>query len=71
MTVLDFAKAIQRLVGHEGPIEFRPLPADDPKVRQPDITLARRLMGWEPKFDFEQGIAATVRYCRDFLAIPA
>jgi dTDP-glucose 4,6-dehydratase len=42
---------------------------DDPKVRQPDITLARKLLGWEPKVAFEEGIVQTIEYFRDFLAI--
>jgi dTDP-glucose 4,6-dehydratase len=71
MTVLDFAKAILRITGSKSEIIYRDLPADDPKVRQPDITLARRLLGWEPKVSFEEGISRTVEYFRDFLRIPA
>ncbi len=71
MTVLDFAKAILRITGSKSEIDYRELPADDPKVRQPDITLAKRLLGWEPQVPFEEGIARTVEYFRDFLRIPA
>ncbi len=71
MTVLDFAKAILRITGSESEIVYRELPTDDPKVRQPDITLARRLLGWEPQVPFEEGISRTVEYFRDFLRIPA
>ncbi|MES2594151.1 MAG: UDP-glucuronic acid decarboxylase family protein [Verrucomicrobiota bacterium] len=69
MTVLEFAKAILKHTGIEQPIIHKDLPKDDPKVRQPDITLARKLLGWEPKVDFEDGITRTIAYFRDFLAI--
>ncbi len=71
MTVLQFAKAILKYTGSASPIDFRPLPVDDPKVRQPDISLARRVLGWEPKVTLDEGIARTVAYFREFLAIPA
>jgi dTDP-glucose 4,6-dehydratase len=69
MTVLDFAKAILKHTGIEQPIVHKDLPKDDPKVRQPDITLARKLLGWEPKVEFDEGITRTIAYFRDFLAI--
>ncbi len=69
MTVLDFAKAILKHTGIEQPIVHKDLPKDDPKVRQPDITLARKLLGWEPKIGFDEGITRTIAYFRDFLAI--
>ena len=69
MTVLQFAKEIQKIIGSDQPIIHQELPMDDPKVRQPDITLARKLLGWEPKVDFEEGIVKTIDYFRDFLAI--
>jgi dTDP-glucose 4,6-dehydratase len=71
MTVLQFAKAIQKILKSDAPIEFKELPVDDPKVRQPDITLARKVLGWEPKVPFDEGIAHTIAYFRDFLAIPS
>lgn len=71
MTVLQFAEKILAITGSKSPIEFKPLPVDDPKVRQPDITLARRVLGWEPRVSFDEGIRKTVAYFRDFLAIPA
>lgn len=71
MTVMDFAKAILHITGSKSEIVHRELPADDPKVRQPDITLARQLLGWEPQVSFEEGISRTVEYFRDFLRIPA
>lgn len=71
MTVLDFAKAILRITGSKSQIEYRELPMDDPKVRQPDITLAKRLLGWEPQVPFEEGISRAMEYFRDFLRIPS
>ena len=71
MSVLEFAKEILRVTGSTAPIQFTPLPVDDPKVRQPDITLAKKLLGWEPKVSFDEGIAKTVAYFRDFLGIHA
>lgn len=71
MSVLEFAKEILRVTGSSAPIQFTPLPVDDPKVRQPDISLARKLLGWEPKVSFDEGIAKTVAYFRDFLGIHA
>ncbi len=69
MTVLQFAKEIQKIIGSDQPIIHQELPMDDPKVRQPDISLARKLLGWEPKVDFEEGIVKTIDYFREFLAI--
>lgn len=71
MTVLEFARQILEITGSQAPIDFRPLPADDPKVRQPDITLAKKQLGWEPKVPFEEGIVRTIDYFRNFLAIPS
>ena len=71
MTVFQFAEAIIRITGSQSKIDHRPLPVDDPKVRQPDISLARRELNWEPKVQFEQGIRTTIDYFRDFLAIPS
>jgi dTDP-glucose 4,6-dehydratase len=64
MTVLQFAEAIRRLTGNRLPIEYRPLPVDDPKVRQPDITLARTRLGWQPRVPLEEGLARTIEYFR-------
>jgi dTDP-glucose 4,6-dehydratase len=69
MTVLEFARAILKHTGVDQPVIHKELPTDDPKVRQPDITLARQLLGWEPKVDFEEGITRTIAYFREFLAI--
>ena len=68
MTILEFAERIRTLVGSSSPIEFKPLPVDDPKTRQPDISKARRLLGWEPKVPLEVGLARTVEHFRSALA---
>ena len=65
MTVLQFAETIRKLVGSNVPIEFRALPVDDPKVRQPDISLAKSRLGWEPRVPVEEGLRRTIGYFRD------
>src|SRR5438552_13616441 len=67
MTVLELAKRIIRLTGSRSEIVFRPLPVDDPKVRQPDITLARSQLGWEPRVDTDDGLRRTVDWFREAL----
>jgi dTDP-glucose 4,6-dehydratase len=64
MSILDFAKIIREITGSSSQIEFRPLPVDDPKVRRPDITLARKLLDWEPKISLRQGISQSIEYFR-------
>ncbi len=64
LTVLDFAKTIQKLTNTKSEIVYRPLPEDDPKVRQPDITKARAKLGWEPKVKLEEGLGRTIEYFR-------
>lgn len=64
ITMLEFAKVINRLVGNEAGIVHKPLPVDDPRVRQPDITRARATLGWEPKVTMEEGLARTIDYFR-------
>ncbi len=64
MTIEDIARAIIRLTGSKSQLVYRPLPEDDPKVRQPDITRARTLLGWEPKVDLEDGLTRTLAYFR-------
>ena len=65
LTLLELAKRISRLSGARSEIVFRPLPEDDPKVRQPDITRARTLLGWEPRVGLEEGLKHTIDYFRD------
>lgn len=62
MTIRQFAEKILSITGSTGGITFKELPVDDPKVRQPDITRARKLFGWEPKIDFDSGIRTTIDY---------
>ena len=61
-SILEFARRIIELTGSRSRIVQRPLPADDPKQRQPDIGLARKLLGWEPKVPLETGLRKTVEY---------
>jgi dTDP-glucose 4,6-dehydratase len=67
MTMLEFAQYIQRLTGSPSPLEFHPLPEDDPKRRRPDISKARQILGWEPKVSLEDGLRETIAY---FQALP-
>jgi dTDP-glucose 4,6-dehydratase len=64
MTIKEFAEHILRITGAACGLEYKPLPVDDPKVRQPDITRAKTVLGWEPRVDFEEGIRATIEYFR-------
>lgn len=64
ITILEFAERIRRLTGSTVPIEFRPLPEDDPQQRCPDISKARRLLDWEPKIPLEEGLRRTIDYFR-------
>ena len=68
MTIRQFAEAILEKTGAKLEIIEKPLPEDDPKVRQPNIEKARRVLGWEPKIAFDEGITHTIDYFRDFLA---
>jgi dTDP-glucose 4,6-dehydratase len=64
MTIEQIARMIIKLTGSKSQIVYRPLPEDDPKVRQPDITRARTLLGWEPKVGLEEGLTKTLEYFR-------
>jgi dTDP-glucose 4,6-dehydratase len=68
LTILDLAKAIVRLTGSRSNIIYTPLPQDDPKRRQPDISRASQLCGWEPKVEFTAGLSGTIAYFRDKVA---
>jgi dTDP-glucose 4,6-dehydratase len=70
ITILEFAERVRTLVGADVPINFHPLPQDDPKQRCPDISKARRVLGWEPKIPLEQGLRLTYEYFRQRLAQP-
>jgi dTDP-glucose 4,6-dehydratase len=64
MTIEDIARTIVRMTGSSSRIVYRPLPTDDPKVRKPDITRARTLLGWEPRVSLEDGLTETIAYFR-------
>jgi dTDP-glucose 4,6-dehydratase len=70
MTIEAIAREILRLTGASSKIVYRPLPEDDPKVRQPDITKARTLLGWEPKVKLEDGLRKTLAYFKEKVAAP-
>jgi len=69
MTILQFAESILQATDSGSEISFEPLPVDDPKIRQPDITRAAELLGWEPKVSLAEGLRQTVDYFRKILAI--
>ncbi len=67
-TILEFAQRIIALTGSRSRIVHRPLPSDDPRQRQPDISLARRELGWEPKVHLAEGLEQTIAYFKQLLA---
>lgn len=67
-TILELAEAILRMAGSSSKLVMKPLPQDDPKQRQPDITLAKKSLGWEPKITLEEGLTKTISYFRAVLA---
>jgi len=68
ITILEFAERVRALAGANVPIEFRPLPQDDPKQRCPDISKARRILQWQPKVGLEEGLHLTYEYFRQKVA---
>lgn len=66
-TMLELAEKVLKLVGGKSKLTFHPLPTDDPKQRQPDITLAKNQLGWEPKVALDDGLKETVAYFRKLL----
>jgi dTDP-glucose 4,6-dehydratase len=69
MSIEEIARTIIRMTGSSSALSFRPLPTDDPKVRQPDITRARSLLGWEPKVPLADGLTSTIVYFRQKMGI--
>ena len=69
-TVKQLAEIVVELTGSTAPITFEPLPEDDPKVRQPDITRARALLEWEPRIDVRTGVQRTIEYFRTLVGSP-
>lgn len=64
-TILEFAKIILEMTGSKSEIVRKPLPVDDPKIRQPDITKAKKELGWEPKVSLKEGLEQTIQYFRE------
>ena len=67
-TILEFAQQIIELTGSRSRMVLRPLPADDPKRRNPDITLARQALDWHPRISLREGLQQTIAYYRNLLA---
>jgi len=70
-TILECAQEVQALIGSKCEIKFMPLPQDDPKQRQPDITKAQTLLGWSPKVPLREGLQKTVKYFQECVAVEA
>jgi dTDP-glucose 4,6-dehydratase len=68
ITILEFAERVRALLGSDVPIIFKPLPQDDPKQRCPDISKAKRLLGWEPKVNLNEGLQLTLDFFRQQVA---
>ncbi|WP_299702918.1 UDP-glucuronic acid decarboxylase family protein [uncultured Pontibacter sp.] len=71
ITIKQFAEEICKLTGVELNVEYQPLPTDDPQKRQPDISKAREVLGWEPKVDRAEGLRRTLEYFKEKVQIPA
>ena len=67
MTIKEVAQTIKKLTNSKSEFTYLPMPEDDPTKRQPDISLARRLLNWEPKVDFETGLKSTIDWFREKL----
>ena len=68
MTIAQFAERIKKITGTSAELDFKPLPQDDPKKRRPDISKAKRVLGWEPKVGLDEGLKETIQY---FQRMPA
>jgi dTDP-glucose 4,6-dehydratase len=69
ITLKEFAEEVQKLTGSSSKIVYMPLPQDDPKQRQPDITRAKEILGWEPKVGRSEGLKITLDYFKNQLGI--
>jgi UDP-glucuronate decarboxylase len=67
-TILELAERVIRLTGSRSRIVFKPLPADDPTQRRPDIALAQQKLGWRPTIELEDGLRRTIDYFKEFAA---
>jgi dTDP-glucose 4,6-dehydratase len=68
-TILECAHVVLKVTGSKSPIVHKPLPQDDPKQRRPDISKARRLLGWEPKIDLETGLKLSMEYFKQAIEL--
>jgi UDP-glucuronate decarboxylase len=66
-TMLELAEKVIQKIGGKSKIVFRPLPSDDPKMRRPDITIAKRELDWEPKVKLDEGLDHIIQYFREYL----
>jgi len=71
ITIKEFAEEICKLTGVELKVEYQPLPKDDPQKRQPDITKAKEILGWEPQVDRAEGLKRTLEYFKEKVQLPA
>jgi UDP-glucuronate decarboxylase len=69
-TILELAERVIRLTGSRSKIVFKPLPADDPTQRRPDISLAKQKLGWQPTIELAEGLPRTIDFFKDFLKAP-
>ena len=71
ITIKEFAEEICKLTGVELKVEYQPLPTDDPQKRQPDISKAKEVLGWEPQIDRAEGLRRTLEYFKEKVQVPA
>ena len=64
-TMLELAELVLKITGSKSELVFKPLPSDDPRQRQPNISLANEALGWSPTIELQQGLERTVRYFMD------
>jgi dTDP-glucose 4,6-dehydratase len=70
ISIKEFAEEVIKITGSKSKIIYKELPADDPKVRQPDIMKAKKILGWEPKVDRRKGLKLTIEYFKEFISSP-